>query len=230
MKRMLLSLIVFFCVSQSIAQPNGTLKVYKPYKWMFGVEWTAIDDNGDKFGKLFDLNNSWNLKPYPTRLTVDRYFIYGWSIEFAGSYMEYSEGTIINDSTNVSATFISGDINGKYSFYQSYAPSARWIDPYLTFGLGYTYRSAGAFEHTPTVNLGGGINFWITHNIGIRLSSNAKFAVYPGIWDTPENYLQHNAGIVVRFNEGNQNNNDFGKKKHKWTKDKKRYKAPKGGQ
>ena len=230
MKGLLTIFMVLISVAYSNAQPYKTIGVFKPYKWMIGVEWTAIDDDGNKFGNLFDVNNSWNYKLYPTRLTVDRYFIYGWSMEFAASYMNYDQGKVINDSTNVSATFLSADINGKYSFYQLYAPKARWIDPYLTFGLGYTYRSAGAFEHTPTVNLGGGVNFWFSKNVGLRLSSNAKFAVYPNIWNTPENYLQHNAGLVLRFGGGNKSNGDFGNKKYKWTREKTRYKAPKGGQ
>lgn len=230
MRSLLISALFILTVGVIYAQPYKTIKTFKPYKWMFGVHWTAIDDNGDKFGRLFDPGKSWNILPYPTKITVDRYFKYGWSLEMAGSYTQYLPGKLINDSTNVSGIFASLDVHGKYSFYQQYAPRARWIDPYFTFGVGYTYRSAGAFQHTPTVNAGFGINLWIYGGLGVQLHSTAKFAVYPGFWNTPENYLQHSAGVVLRIKSKNNNRSDFHRRKNKWAHGKKRYKGRKGGQ
>lgn len=230
MKKAFATLALLFVLSPCFAQPYKTVKIQKPYRWMIGLQWSAIDDNGDKFGKLFDVNNSWNAMVFPSHLTVDRYFIYGWSMEFGATYSQYKAGKLINDSTNVSGTFFSFDANAKYSFYQLYAPRLRWIDPYLTAGLGYTFRQQGAAQHAPTVNLGGGVNFWIVNNVGIRLSSQAKFGVYPGFWETPENYLQHSAGLVFRWGEnGKHTNGEFGRKKAKWGHKKRRYKQ-KGGQ
>lgn len=197
---------------------------------MIGVHWTAIDDNGDKFGRIFDVQNSWNLLPYPSQITVDRYLKYGWSAEFSSSYMQYKSGKIINDSTNVSATFLNASLSGKFSFYNMYAPKARWIDPYVTLGIGYTYRSAGSDAHVPTVNAGGGVNFWIVNGFGIRLNATSNFAVYPTIWNTNANYLQYSAGLVARFGSESKNNSDFSRRKNKWTSKKKRYKPSKNGQ
>lgn len=229
--KQILSLLIFVAFAQTAhAQPYKTIGVYKPYKWMIGISWSAIDDNGDKLGNLFDVQNSWNLLPYPSTLTVDRYFKYGWSMEFGGTYSKYKLGKLINDSTNVEGTFFNVDINAKYSFYQLYAPRSRWIEPYLTAGIGYTYRAEGADMHVPTVNLGGGINIWVYRGIGLRLNSTAKFGVYPGFWNTPNNYLQHSAGLVFRFGTGKSNpNKDFNRRKNKWVhKGGKRYKQ-KGG-
>lgn len=216
--KQILSILVFLVFAQTAsAQPYRTIGTFKPYKWMIGVSWSAIDDNGSKFGKLFDVNNSWNLLPYPTTVTVDRYFKYGWSMEFGATYSKYKLGKLINDSTNVQGTFFNFDVNAKYSFYQLYAPSARWIDPYLIAGVGYTYREEGAATHAPTANIGGGINFWIYKGIGIRLNSTAKLGVYPGFWETPENYLHHSAGLVFRFGAGKRNKNkEFNRRKNKW--------------
>jgi len=210
------------------AQPYKTIKVYRPYKWMFGLHWAVVEDDGYKFDNLFDANKSWNIAPFPTQLTVDRYFIYGWSMEFGARYTEYLDSKLINDTTGVSGMNFSFDINGKYSFYNSYAPRARWIDPFVTFGVGYTYRDVVVDPHVPTVNLGGGINFWIINPLGIRISSQAKFAVYPTVWETHGNYLQHTIGIVFRtaWEKGYKNPNS--KKQHKWTKKQTRYKK-KGG-
>ena len=226
-----ISILIFILLANSAsAQPYKTIGVYKPYKWMFGVSWSAIDDNGSKFGKLFDLNNSWNILPYPSTIMVDRYFKYGWSMEFGATHSKYKLGKLINDSTNFEGTFFNFDASAKYSFYQLYAPKARWIDPYLTAGIGYTYRAEGAAMHAPTVNIGGGVNFWVYKGLGIRLNSTAKLGVYPGFWDTPENYLQHSAGLVLRVGQGKSDpNKDFNRRKNQWIhQGNKRYKQ-KGG-
>lgn len=226
-----LTIILFVLFAQTAtAQPYKTTGTFKPYKWMIGVSWSAIDDNGDKFGNLFDVKNSWNYLPFPTTLTLDRYLNYGWSLEFGGTYSKYKLGTLINDSTNFEGTFFNFDANAKFSFSRLYAPRAQWFDPYLIAGIGYTYRAEGAANHAPTVNIGGGINFWVYKGIGIRLNSSAKLGVYPGFWKTPENYLHHSAGLVFKFGGGKKNQNkNFNRRKNKWIhKGGKRYKQ-KGG-
>ncbi|MFT5778951.1 MAG: OOP family OmpA-OmpF porin [Crocinitomicaceae bacterium] len=215
-KKFLSLVFVIAIIGTCAAQPYKTIKIAKPYKWMFGLHWAAIDDNGNKFGKLFDAGNSWNILPYPSRITVDRYFKYGWSMEYAATYSQYKVGKLINDSTNFSGTFFNFDAHAKYSMYQLYAPKARWIEPYFTLGLGYTYRAQGAAQHAPTVNAGIGLNFWVYRGLGIQLHSNAKFGVYPGFWETPENYLQHSFGLVLRVKEKGAQSNEFHRRKAKW--------------
>lgn len=225
------TLIIFFSLFVSFsafAQPYKTIKVYKPYKWMFGAHWSAIDDSGDKFGDIFDFNNAWNIKPFPTKLSLDRYIIYGWSIEAIATYGEYTESKTVNDTTGIKGMLASFDVHGKWSFYNLYAPRARWIEPYFTFGVGYTYREGTADPHVPTVNLGGGLNFWVINRLGIQLASNAKIGVYPGFWETDNNYLQHTIGIVYRTPDKSSYRYPNNKKQHKWTKKQQKFKR-KGG-
>ncbi|MDB4075153.1 hypothetical protein N9529_02165 [Crocinitomicaceae bacterium] len=229
LKYLFIATLIFIPFS-SYAQPYKTIKPYKPYKWMIGLHWTAVDDDGNKFGNIFDVNNSWNIKPFPTRFTLDRYFVYGWSIEMAVSYAAYTPDILVNDSTGREGINLSIDFNAKYSFYNLYAPRARWIEPYLIAGVGFTYRTGTADPYVPTVNLGGGINLWIVNWFGIQLSSTAKFAVYPKVWDTKSNYLQHNAGLVFRTPDKAKQKNQNSRKQHKWTnKQPKKIKRRKGG-
>ncbi len=197
---------------------------------MFGVHWTAVDDNGDKFGRLFDVGGSWNIRPFPTRVTADKYFKYGWSLEMAGSYTEYRAGKLINGSTDVSGIFAAFDVNGKYSFYQMYAPRARWIEPYFTFGLGYTLRTAGASTHMATFNGGFGLNFWIYRGLGVQFHSQGKLGLFPTFYNNSSNYLQHSAGVVLRVGQGKHTNGEFGRRKAKWAHGNKRFRKNKGGQ
>jgi len=227
LKRLLFLIFISASLSAS-AQPYKTIKPFKPYKWMFGVHWYGLEDDGNKFGGFIDVKNSWNIKPFPTMLTIDRYFVYGWSAEASLGYAQYTENKLVNDTTGISGFNFSFDLNAKYSFYNLYAPRARWIDPYLIAGIGFTYRNGTGDPYVPTVNLGGGVNFWFINWMGIRLSSTAKFGVYPDIWETDNNYFQFNAGLVFRTPD-QMTNQYSNKKQHKWTnKQPKKYKQ-KGG-
>ena len=229
LKYLFIATLIFISFG-AYAQPYKTIKPYKPYKWMVGLHLIAVDDDGNKFGNLFDVNSSWNIKPFPTRFTLDRYFVYGWSIEMAVSYAAYTPDILVNDSTGREGINLSIDFNAKYSFYNLYAPRARWIEPYLIAGVGFTYRTGTADPYVPTVNLGGGINLWIVNWFGVQLSSTAKFAVYTKVWDTKSNYLQHNAGLVFRTLDNAKQKNKNSRKQHKWTnKQPKKIKRRKGG-
>lgn len=192
---------------------------------MIGVNWMVIDDNGDQFGKLFDFSNSWNFLPYPTRVTCDKYFNYGWSLEAGVGFMQYKPGKIINDSTNVSGFHINLDIQVKKSWYYRFGRKARWIDPYITFGLGHTMRTAGANEQVPHLTAGIGVNFWATKWLGFQLSGQGKLAIFPLFWTAHDNYLQYNAGLVLRFSKKKKKDNSFRKKKNKWHHKNTKYKG-----
>ena len=109
MKKLLLLLILSSLINNATAQPYKTIKSYKPYKWMIGLSWTAIDDDGRKVDGLFDYATSWNILPYPTRISLDRYFRYGWSAEASATYMEYLPGKLIQDTTGFSSLMFSFD-------------------------------------------------------------------------------------------------------------------------
>ena len=220
---------IFITLSNSaMAQPYKTIKVYKPYKWMFGIHWSIVEDDGTKFENIFNTATSWNLRPYPTKITVDRYIKYGMSMEAVVTYGQYVSKNIVNGETGLSGMILAADIHGKWSFYNLYAPKARWVEPYVTFGAGYTYRSVSRPAHTPTINLGGGVNFWIMENLGIQIASNAKFGLLPNFWSSPGNYLQHSFGVVYRTPDERSHKNQNDKKRYPWTKKNKRYKKKQG--
>ncbi|TNE70197.1 MAG: hypothetical protein EP333_10755 [Bacteroidetes bacterium] len=222
------TLIAFLLIGLSgFAQPYKTIKVYKPYKWMIGVHMSVIEDDGNKLGNPFDVEHTWHYLNYPTRLTVDRYFKFGWSMEGAISYNSYLESVRVDDTVGITGTNFSFDLCGKYSFYNLYAPRFRWIEPYLNFGVSYTYRDAIEEQHIPSVVLGGGLNIWVFKQVGIQISSRAKLAAYPFFWDSHASYFQHTAGLVYRTKETRVNRQDRSKH-HKWTKQTTKYKR-KGG-
>jgi hypothetical protein len=227
LSRLVLSLGFFLIVSSQLsAQPYDWYGEEKPYKWAVGLGWNFVEDDGRMFCQPFDVNQSWNGLPYPTRLTVDRYFKYGLSAEFAGAYMEYKAGKLIQDSTNRSGMFLSFDLNCRYSFYNLIASTV--IDPYASLGFGYTQRNAMDKTGTFTGNVAFGVNFWVWKGLGINLQTSGKY----GLAGDPNNsYAQHSIGLIYKFQGSDKNSNDFGKRKYKWIDKKQKYKGggKKGG-
>lgn len=168
--------------------------------WIIGLGWNVIDDDGKPFDKLFDANNSWHVVPYPSKLSCEKVFIQGWSIEAAANYNQMKSGkTVNNDVVKSTQTFISFDINGKFSF-SEFMKNKIFFDPYLLHGFGYTYRGVGKLSHAPTANIGLGFNCWVYDDmIGIRVQSQAKFAIASPFITSSGNYLQHSLGIVYKF-------------------------------
>lgn len=205
------------------AQPYKTRKISKPYKWMFGIHWSVVEDDGEPFKYVMNAGTSWNLRPYPTKLTVDRYLKNGWSLELSLLFAQYMPSNLVNGQVGVAGFMGAGDFHAKWSFYERYAPKARWIEPYITFGGGYTFRAAPGAISSPTANIGGGLNFWMIESLGIQLATNAKFAFIPTFWKTPGNYLNHSIGIVYRTPSEKKERHQNDKKRYPWTKDKKHY-------
>ena len=68
--------------------------------WLVTVGANAVDDSGDEFGELFDFKEGWNMVPYPSRVSIGRYFKNGIGLEAIGSYNQYKEGKIIDNVVN----------------------------------------------------------------------------------------------------------------------------------
>lgn len=168
--------------------------------WIVGLGWNVIDDDGKPFNKLFDASNSWNVVPYPSKVSCEKVLLQGWSVEFAANYNQLKSGkTQNNDVVKSTQSFISADINGKFSFAE-FAKNLAFFDPYVLHGYGYTYRGAGKTTSTATANIGLGFNCWVYNDmIGINVQSQAKFAIKSPFIKTSGNYLQHSLGIVYKF-------------------------------
>jgi hypothetical protein len=195
---------------------------------MFGLGWNAVDDDGNAFGNVFDYQGSWNYLPYPSRITADKYIKKGWSLEGMVAYNRYTSSKLINDTTGLSGTFISGDFHVKYSFNRFFNLKTRWFDPYLTGGLGVTYRTVMDQAITPNVNLGIGFNFWLTRHWGLQLQSVGKLALVANIYNSNADYLQHTAGVVYKI-QPKKKGYQQGKSQYKWVHGKQRYKRRNSG-
>jgi len=173
-------------------------RFFKKTPWTFNLGGHVVDDDGKPFNQLFNVNDSWNFLPYPTRIAVDGYFQKGWSFQGEFSYTQFKAGKVINnDVKTVGSTFFSADVHVKYDLNEVFGDT-HWFDPYVAGGYGYTMRSIATNPNTATANLGLGFNLWIYQNLGFNLHTMAKFAMQQGT----SNYLHHSVGIVYRFEYG----------------------------
>jgi hypothetical protein len=227
MKR-IVTIVLLFAVNFSLAQPSSINRKKNPYRFMFGLSWSVIDDDGNAFGNLFDYQDSWNYLPFPTRLSLDKYVRKGWSLEGMVAYNTYTTSKIINNTTGVSGIFVSGDFHMKYSFNRFMPSAVKWFDPYFSGGLGLTYRSVRETALNPNINLGFGMNFWLNQRWGLQLQTVGKLALVSDIYASDADYIQHTAGIVYRMQPLKRPFKQ-GKAQYKWVHGKQHYKRKNTG-
>jgi hypothetical protein len=209
-----------------VAQPNKILTNKDDYNWMLGGSWLLLDDDGNA-SKPFNFAE-YHFSPFPTRILVDKYLYNGWSIEGSIFYQKYDKTKLVNDSIGVGGSMFGLDVHSKYSFYKFLGKG--WIDPYLIAGGGITSRILDdrntAKSFSLNGNFGGGINFWVSYNVGIQLQSLIKVSL-TDIKGT-SHYMAHSAGVVIRLEKSNGESNEFAKSKYNVKKSRTKIKLPKG--
>lgn len=216
------ALLCVLLMTMSASAQYLQFKPYKPYKWLIGIGWNVVDDDGRPYTNLFNVAQTWNVQPYPTMLTVDRYLKYNLSVEAAASFNIYSGSTLINGVYRA-GTFGALDITCRYSFYRFMQPM-KWFDPYVGIGIGATFRDATTPPFVPMTHVQFGANFWIK-NVGIRLQTCGKLGITGGFFFTETNYLQHSASILYRFPGKDKNKSSFDKRRYPWIHKKEKYKG-----
>lgn len=166
--------------------------------WTFGIHGHVVDDDGAPFQNVFNVSNTWNFLPYPTRLTIDGYYKAGFSFQGEFAYNQYKVKKEINDVYITSNwTFFSADVHCKFDLNEVFGPT-NWFDPYVAMGNGFTLRSGASKPMTVTYNAGLGFNIMIFENLGFNVQSMGKFSMIEGT----SNYLHHSVGVIYRIEGG----------------------------
>ena len=181
--------------------------------WMIGIGGNVVDDDGSPFKKLFNAGPRWNLRPYPTRLTLEKSLPKTFSIEGAFNFNLYKGNKIINNEVGKSGIFLSGDVNLKNDFNRMVNKEG-WFNPYVIYGLGTTFRTVRSIPIGGNLNIGFGFNLWLSNSVGFNFQSIAKFGVSTRFPRSSQNYLQHSTGIVIKISKGGKAN--FFKRRYKW--------------
>ncbi|MDO6491460.1 MULTISPECIES: OmpA family protein [unclassified Cellulophaga] len=162
--------------------------------WIFGLGYNFVDDSGDVFDELLDVDKQWNAVAFPSRISIGKYFESGIGVEAIGSYNKYKVGKTVDGSVNLEETdYYAVDTRVSYDLNKIIGETA-WFDPYLGVGLGYTDANN---KGRGTYNGVLGFRTWITERIGLDFNSSGKWAMNKG--DGVTNHLQHAVGVVYQF-------------------------------
>ena len=162
--------------------------------WIFGVGLNAVDDSGNVFDGIFNVGEEWNIVPFPSRLSIGRYFKSGLGLEAIGTYNKYKEGNIIDGEINLEDISYFG-IDGRVTYdINKIIGETGWFDPYVGVGAGYTDANN---KGRGTYNAIVGFRTWFSDRWGLDFSSTGKWAMSQGEGAT--NHIQHAAGIVYQF-------------------------------
>jgi len=195
LKFLSLSLLTVATVYTTTAQTFA--QRIKNTTFVFGLHEHIVVDNGKEYQFKFD-TKSWQLTPFPSKITAEAYLKKGWGLQTELAYTGYKANSTVDNQLQLkSNTFFSGDFNIRYHF-ETLFLKQNFFDPFLTAGYGFTYRSAvnKTQTSTGTSNLGLGMNFWIYKGFGLSLQTVGKFALKGG---TKSNYLHHSVGVVYKL-------------------------------
>lgn len=162
--------------------------------WLVSLGTNFVDDSGDEFGELFDFNEGWNAVPYPSRISVGRYFKNGVGLEAIGTYNKYKEGKIVDNQVNPEDVDYFGlDFRVSYDLNKILGETG-FFDPYIGIGAGYTDANN---QGRGTYNAVVGFRTWFSDHWGLDFSSTGKWAMST---ENATNHIQHALGVAYRFN------------------------------
>ncbi|TLP80532.1 OmpA family protein [Maribacter sp. ACAM166] len=162
--------------------------------WMIGVGFNAVDDAGNVFDGFFNITDEWNMVPFPSRVSIGRYFKNGLGVEAIGTYNTYQKGNTIDNRVNSESIDYYGlDARITYDLNKIIGQTG-WFDPYVGIGAGYTDAdNLGRGTYNAVV----GFRTWFSDRWGLDFSSSGKWAMSQS--DGASNHIQHAAGVVYQF-------------------------------
>lgn len=163
--------------------------------WIVGLGYNIVDDSSrDGFQSYFDVKGTWNAVPYPSRISIGKYFKNGLGLEAIASYNKYKAGKIVDGLPPLTndKNYYSVDSRLSYDLNKIIGETG-WFDPYIGVGLGFTDANSitrGTFNGVL------GFRTWFSDRLGLDVNSSGKWRMNKNA----TNHLQHVIGVVYRFN------------------------------
>ena len=163
--------------------------------WIVGLGYNIVDDSSrDGFQSYFDVKSTWNAVPYPSRITIGKYFKNGLGLEAIASYNKYKAGKIVDGLPPLTndKNYYSVDSRLSYDLNKIIGETG-WFDPYIGVGLGFT--DANSISRG-TINGVLGFRTWFSDRLGLDVNTSGKWRMNKNA----TNHIQHAIGVVYRFN------------------------------
>ena len=144
--------------------------------WAISLGVNAVDfyptnavGQGAWFDEFANAADHYNILPALSKITVSKYLDDGFSFEVAGTINKISK---VGDNSIGDLSYFGLDGALKYDLNKIIGDTS-WFNPYGSVGGGYTWLDDFG---TGTFNVGGGINFWFSENVGLNIESKYKHA------------------------------------------------------
>jgi outer membrane protein OmpA-like peptidoglycan-associated protein len=168
----------------------------------------------DHFSQFFNVKENWNILPSVSYLTVSRNVGGNFSVGLTGSVNKITKwvnwvGPTPNATVvvNPNVMYYSGDLAIKYSLMNLIG--SKVIDPSVNIGGGYSWmgKTSGG-----TANVGAGLTFWFTEQVGLMLNSTYKKAFTDRVYVSASDFnlpsvFENTAGLTFKFG-GKDTDND----------------------
>ena len=155
----------------------------------------------DHFSEFFNVKDNWNILPSVSYLNVTRNVGGNFSVGVTGSVNKITKfvnfaGPGFNDVVvvNPDVMYYAADAQLKYSLMSLIG--SKVVEPSIQVGGGYTWMGE---ETAGTANIGGGLTFWFTENVGLSLSSTYKKSFTERQGFQVPSLFQHQAGLSFKF-------------------------------
>lgn len=160
--------------------------------WILGIGINIVDDSGDNKLNIGAAGDAWNILPFPSRLSVGRYFENGLGIELIGTANIYRAGKLV-DNTILTQDEPYWAVDSRLSYDLNHLVGETGIfDPYAGVGFGFTHASGVTRS---TINAAVGFRLWASPTWGIDINAMGKLATDRSI---NSDHIQLGAGLVVR--------------------------------
>lgn len=191
----IIMVLAFLFSLNNIAQETPLSKkdsIVKSY-WLVSLGANFVDDSGDEFGELFDFGEGWNAVPFPSRVSIGRYFENGLGLEAIGTYNKYKEGKIVDNVVNLEdVDYLGLDFRVSYDLNMILGETG-FFDPYIGVGAGYTDANN---QGRGTYNAIIGFRTWFSDHWGLDFNSTGKWTMNT---ENSTNHIQHAVGVAYRF-------------------------------
>ncbi|WP_179333458.1 outer membrane beta-barrel protein [Winogradskyella costae] len=189
MKKILLLALITFCTFSFAQRRNDD--------WSLSVGVNAINSLGSR--SPFKSPGDWSFQT-PFSAAAEYRFAYQFAIEQSITFNGFNDDESIDFiPTNEDYNYLSLDTHVKYYFGELIFGRGRndWFDIYANAGLGFFNID----ETNISVNLGGGVLFWLNENrtFGLRAQTIAKFAYDSSNNGYDNNHYQYHLQAVFKL-------------------------------
>ena len=155
--------------------------------WAISLGFNIVDIRGDNsIENIFkDYVGTSDLNFGVPRITLERYYKAGFSLQLAGSLNEIDGATYVAADANVKY-----DVNGWSE--KIFGSTTQYFDPQIIAGLGINHLYG---NKSLTANVGAGFTTWVSEQYGINFQTGAKHA----FGDDGVDHFQHSVGLVYKF-------------------------------